>query len=110
MVVMVMVMVSMCFGAFAFANGCRSTVTIIVALPIFIFRLPTFPSRFRGDLARRFLMGSLDIIAPKVRVRKRDLGARRPWARDANTAYATPDTRKHATKFALDSRFPRWPL
>lgn len=110
-VVMVMMMMSMCFSALRSANGGYSTGAILVTFAIFLFGLPAFPSCLWGSsLSDWFLMRRLNVLTTKIWVRKRYLSARRSWARDANTAYTHPYARKHTAKFALDRRFPRWPL
>jgi hypothetical protein len=106
-ILMVMVM-SVRLGTLRFTSR-RHPVTIVViviALGLFVFGLPALSPRFRGYVISYFLMGRLDIITSKVRIRKGDLDAGWPRARNTNTTHTTPYAREHATKLALDPRFP----
>jgi hypothetical protein len=106
----VVVVVRMRFGPLGSANGRHSTVALIVTLFFLVFRLSAFSLRFGGSLSNWFWMGRLNLVAPKVWVRERDLGTGRPWARNSNAAYTASYAGEHTAKFALDPRLSRRPL
>lgn len=84
----------------------QSTVAIVVAFVLVVFRLPRPLPSLRGRLSCHLGRRGLDIIATRqTGIRKGKMGSRGNWTRETETASPASYAREDATEFTLDARF-----